>query len=145
MPKAGERDLAKEQHWRRIFSDWKMSGLNAAEYCRRKDLKYTQFIDWGKRLRKRDAAQTTGTQYRNRMAARAKAIAKKLRLEESKEVEFAEVQLMDHGEPEVAQSVPRTLEDALLEVVFPSGTKLRIPPGSSTAMLASVVALLEGR
>lgn len=72
MPRAGECDLAKERHWRQIIADQRASGLVIAEYCRQKGISVSQFYDWQRTIKRRDAAASN----RQRMAARAKRIAK---------------------------------------------------------------------
>lgn len=143
MPKAGERDLGKERRWRQVFADWQTTGLSGAEYCRQKELTYTQFTAWNKRLRKRDA-KSDGA-HRRRMAARARRTEENVAglAVSARSVEFAEVQLADRDR--------RTLTPAkddvtsLLEVVLPSGIKLRLGAGCPLDLLSSVVSLLEGR
>lgn len=145
MPKGGQRDVAKERRWRQVFADWQTTGLSGAEYCRQKDLKYTQFNDWRKRVRKLDAECENGGPHRRRMAARAQGLAGKLQRQQEpqRSVEFAEVQLVD---PEDRRNhVPKTEDASTLEVIFLSGTKLRLAAGCPLDLLSSVIAVLENR
>lgn len=50
----GRRDLESEWHWRNVLKDWDASGLNGAEYCRKKGIVYSQFRDWRIEIRKRN-------------------------------------------------------------------------------------------
>ena len=144
MPKGGQRDLVKERSWRQVFAEWQKTGLSGAEYCRQHDLKYTQWNDWHKQIRKLDAEAATFSSHRRRMAARAQGIADRISRQQQTEhsVEFAEVQVID----DQARTMASKEKDATaLEVVFASGTKLRLPAGCPLDLLASVIAVLENR
>ena len=88
MPRSGERDRAKERYWRKVFADWNISALSGAEYCRRHEISYSQFQDWRKTLKRRDAeveARTAELQreHRERLAARRKDAAQQAKRVES--------------------------------------------------------------
>src|SRR3954463_10502802 len=53
-----QRDLRKEQVWRRRVRQWDHSGLSIAEFCRRQRLSAASFYAWQRILAQRDA-QTT--------------------------------------------------------------------------------------
>lgn len=140
MPRAGARDLAKEQHWRQVIADQRASGLSVAAYCRLKEIRDSQFFDWQKTISKRDAEAPTTS--RQRMAPRAKRITQAVKLERARAVEFAEVQIVDSQRKQAAHSAAAT---GTLEVVFPTGTKVRLTAGCSLELFASVINLLENR
>jgi hypothetical protein len=144
MPKGWQRDASKEQRWRQTFAVWQRTGLSGAEYCRQHDLKYSQWNDWQKRVRKLDAEAASGSANRRSMATRAQRIADKLVQQQQPErlVDFAEVQVVDDVRP---KSAVRSGDTAALEVVFASGTKLRLSADCPIELLSSVVALLENR
>jgi excisionase family DNA binding protein len=78
MPRSGQRDWAKERRWRKVFADWEVSALSAAEYCRQHNIKYCQFQDWRKTFARRaiEGERKTAEQQREqreRMAARKEA------------------------------------------------------------------------
>lgn len=145
MPKGGQRDVSKEQRWRQVFADWQKTGLSGAEYCRQNDIIYTQFQDWRKQVRKLDAESENGSPYRRRMATRAQGIAAKLerQRESERSVDFAQVHVVEREDRR--NEVPKTEDIAILELVFPSGTKLRLSAGCPLDLLSSVVAILENR
>lgn len=140
MPRAGESDPAKEHRWRQIIADQQASGLSVAEYCRQKGHRDSQFYDWQKTIRKRDAKVAATN--RERMSARAKRIVENLKNEKARTGEFAEVQVTDRQRS--TQDFPAD-EAAALEVVFASGTKVRLTTACSLELFASVVNLLENR
>jgi excisionase family DNA binding protein len=217
MGAGARRDPAKWEHWRRVIADWENTGLNGADYCRRRDIPYSQFKDWLKRLRREDAtpsvrrnesgapnvahakmrtppelltrkeaAQYLGiaeqtlacwkssgrhslpmvkvgrlSKYRRadldafldnntstpdsaearRQAAtlRAAAIAKATHLRQQQEsIEFAEATVKDSR-----AEVPAESQDGHLEIVFRSGTTLKLTAGAPVELLSSVISLLE--
>jgi hypothetical protein len=144
MPEGGQRGGAGERRWRQVFADWQTTGLSGADYCRQKDLKYWEFNEWKRRMKKLDVESGKGSSARRRMADRAQRLAAKLQRENAeRSVSFAEVRMVDHREPRPA--APIREEGAALEVVFPSGTKLRLSAGCPLDLLSSVVAVLENR
>lgn len=166
MPRLGQRDRAKEKYWRKVFADWEISALSGAAFCRYHNINYSQFCDWRKTLACRKAevdARTAQLQRdhkerlgekrkeqsmessagRPRKAARAKAIAARVKAEsEQRSVEFAEVKVI---EAPIAQQ-PATKNGApVLEIVFNSGTQLRLSKGCPPELLEAVITLLEVR
>jgi transposase-like protein len=138
MPHAGNRDIAKEQYWRQVLADWQSSGLSIASYCRQKDIKQYLFHDWRRQVQKRDAEQAKDKH--RRMVAKETASANKIRNESQRAVEFAEVRMIETP----ATAVNRDPDEASsLEIVFPSGTKVRLTAGCPLDLFASVVRLLE--
>ncbi len=143
MPSAGQRDAAKERHWRQVLVDWEATGLSGAEYCRDKQLPYTQFSDWRKRLRKLDAEVKNRNRHRRATAIPQGMTIRLPHQKPQRSVEFAEVQVVDR-DPQSA-AVPTEKDATTLEVVFPSGVRLRLAAGCPTDLLSSVIALLENR
>lgn len=150
MPVAGSRNLEKEQHWRQLFAEFQTSGLSIAAFCRANKTVPSQFYDWKKRLSERDAeaAPAPAPKKHNRKAARAKAIAAKLRTSDPRAVEFAEVRIREQHAPEpVAQPVALQQKTDLfvLEVVLPSGTQLRCAKNCPADFLEAVLTIVEAR
>lgn len=168
MPRLGQRDRAKEKYWRKVFADWEISALSGAAFCRYHNISYSQFCDWRKTFARRKAevdARTAELQRehqerlekkrkeqsmessagRPRKAARAKAIAAKVKAEsEQRSVEFAEVKVIDPPR-QIAQQ-PATKDAApVLEIVFSSGTQLRLAKECPPELLEAVITLLEVR
>ena len=42
----------KMDKWRMIISDWEQSGQTQQEFCRKREIIYTQFTYWQKRIKK---------------------------------------------------------------------------------------------
>jgi hypothetical protein len=55
MSTTKQRDLRKEQFWRRVMKQWRQSGLSAARFCRQRDLPLPSFYAWRSILARRDA------------------------------------------------------------------------------------------
>ena len=50
------RDAAlrdKRRYWKEHIDSWKASGLNQTQYCRRHDLKFSQFVYWRRKYHRR--------------------------------------------------------------------------------------------
>lgn len=157
MPKA---DPAKEQHWRAVIADSDASGLSRAEYCRQHDINNIQLRNWINRLKQRDNLSAKAELVKRREAARAgqKITGKKPRLvpkvnttaqtRTANDVEqsaaFAEVRLIQPREREEL-TAPQLNNSSSMEIVFNSGTRLRLMPGCPVDLLSSVIALLEDR
>ena len=46
----------KIDNWRMIISDWEQSGQTQQEFCRKREIIYTQFTYWRKRIKKQEDA-----------------------------------------------------------------------------------------
>jgi hypothetical protein len=55
MSTTKQRDLCKEQFWRRRLRQWRNSGLGIAEFCRQQGLSAASFYAWRRTLAQRDA------------------------------------------------------------------------------------------
>jgi hypothetical protein len=150
MPVAGSRNLEREQHWRQLFAEFQTAGLTIAAFCRAKNTVPSQFYDWKKRLAARDAEASSAHEgTRVRKAARAKAIAAKLRTEDARSVEFAEVKVVETKNLEHEAPLPPPLqakpEPFVLEVALPSGTVLRFSKNCPADFLEAVLTIMEVR
>lgn len=56
-----ERSIEKEQYWRLVVGEQRLSGLNIRMFCRQRALSEPSFYAWRKELQKRDAARAVGT------------------------------------------------------------------------------------
>ncbi|MGH9436972.1 MAG: IS66 family insertion sequence element accessory protein TnpA [Terriglobia bacterium] len=144
MPRAGERDIAKEQQWRQIVADQQASGLGVAEYCRQKGIIVGPFYEWNRKIRERDAEQSASNRRRTRTDARAKQITQKAQRGKQRETAFAEVQVVERAKRCGSPTDP-SVEGHTLEVIFASGTKVRLSHGCLLELFASVVNVLENR
>jgi hypothetical protein len=113
------RDPKKESYWREHLSYQTQSGLTVRAFCEREDLKETAFYFWRREIRRRD---------RDATGRRTPAMA------------FVEV----HAAPMPA-AVAAVEHEFPLELVFPDHRRLLIRGGCDAALLARVVAVLEGR
>jgi transposase-like protein len=151
MPVAGSRNLEREQHWRRLFAEFQTAGLTIAAFCRANNTVPSQFYDWKKRLAERDAkAPSADGGTRVRKAARAKAIAAKLRTKDARSVEFAEVKVvetknLEHEAPLPPPPLQAKAEPFVLEVALPSGTLLRFSKNCPADFLEAVLTIMEVR
>lgn len=145
-----------------MFTDFQISALSAAEYCRQHDIKYSQYKDWAKVLARRDAEVQRRTaelqsEHKQRLAAkkeeqqknsrqeflrkRARAIAREAKREVgATNVEFAEAYPVDNAEQ---PAITKAEKQAGLEIVVRDNISVRVQPGCSMDLLASVLSLLE--
>lgn len=87
------RDM--EPHWRGVIADWQASGLTIEAFCRARKIAPSQFYIWKRKIEEKDGTPLKSRSLRQGMAARAKAIAGKLKSESEQSVEFAEVTVID--------------------------------------------------
>jgi hypothetical protein len=55
MSKGQARDGRKEQHWRRLIEEWRVSGLTVRAFCARRAVSEPSFYAWRRELQQRDA------------------------------------------------------------------------------------------
>ena len=120
MPKKGEIDLPKLRYWRSVLSDFEKSGQSGQAYCKEKGIRYTAFAN-----------------RRRRLAGHRGVSTKKVERTPVRQIEFAEVTVKP-SLPQSSHPVER------LEIVFPTGTVLRVPNGYSAMALVEIVSVLEG-
>lgn len=157
MPKP---DPAKERYWRAVIADSDASGLNRAEYCRQRGINNIQLRNWMKRLKQRDTlaakAQSAGQSAadirgkrkmrKKRRAAAYAAVDSNIQATFSadkaeRSMEFAEVRLI---EPDRRTAIKED-EAGSLEIILPTGLRLRLVSGFPLGLLSSVLTLLENR
>lgn len=129
MARPGKIDAAKEKYWRERLLDWQLSGLGVTEFCRRTDIKLSSFVDWRRKLQKRDQE------------------ARKLSLREGRAA------VGDQGRPSVVNFAPVILNDSqpgsssgdpVLGVLLRSGILINVRETCPPSFLARVVQSLEG-
>jgi hypothetical protein len=64
-----QRDLAREQHWRSLVSEWRASGSSVREFCRQRAVTEPQFYAWRRTLAERDV-QTMRRRHAKRKPAK---------------------------------------------------------------------------
>jgi transposase-like protein len=137
------RDPKKESYWRERLSHQTQSGLTVRAFCERETLKESAFYCWRREIRRRDR-QATGRQtpalafVEVHAAPMPAAIAA---------VEHAcrEPARPDFGQLSRVKPVEGVEHEAPLELVFPGDRRLLIRGGVDAALLARVLAVLEGR
>jgi transposase-like protein len=126
MPKP---DSGRERYWRGVIADCEASGLSRMAYCKQHGISYTQLQNWRRRLPARDAQAIARQRRERRRAAQRK----------QESVEFLPVRIVEKPKEEVA------LGPARVELVFKSGTIMRLDAECPLAFLSSVISLLEDR
>jgi transposase-like protein len=119
------RDPKKESYWRERLSHQTRSGLTVRAFCEREALKETAFYFWRREIRCRDRP-AVGRQTPAFVEVHSAPVAAVVAAARPEPVEGVE-----HASP--------------LELVFPGDRRLLIRAGCDAALLARVVAVLEGR
>jgi len=114
MSSSKRRDVEKERYWQKIVRDAARSGLSVREYCRRHELKESQFHWWQRKLK--DRRQTRGLQGHGGRGGG--------------EASFA---LVSDGSTDL---------DAGIELVLGNGRRLRIGKGVDEQTLRTVLAAM---
>jgi len=109
-----KRDVEKERYWQKTIREAARSGLSIREFCRRRDLKESQFYWWQRRLK------------RSRQPPRKRKSGA-----ESEPASFA-----------LVSDRPGAL-DAGIELVLNDGRRLRIRQGVDEETLRAVLAAVE--
>ena len=129
----GQRDRAKEQHWRRHVAAWRRSGQSVREYCRAEGLSEPSFYAWRRVLADRTprgaAHAGDGVASEQAAATRGRGGA-------------------TGGSTAASPFVPvRLVQDATraeaVEVVLRGGRVVRVAAGFAAKTLRDVVAALE--
>lgn len=119
---AGSSERRSRAEWASAVAEWRASGLSTAEFCRCRGLVLSSFRWWRWRLSE-DVEPAAG-------AAPVPALAALLPVR----VVGAADDAVDPG-----AEVPA----AVLELLHPSGVRLRVPPGFDERTLAGVLWALE--
>lgn len=117
----GERDPARERHWREILGRQQKSGLTIQEFCRREGLAASAFYHWRREIGLRDRGAQPLTQ---------------ATIEKSRSPSFAEVVIADTS---------ASTEAGLLEVCLGESVRIRVPAGFCIETLRAVFTLVELR
>jgi hypothetical protein len=117
------RSEEKEQFWRQMVDGHAGSGLSVWRYCSDRGVSEQSFFAWRKELARRDAA---ARQKRARSAATNQSPAP---------IRFAQLQI----------AAGELVGGACLEIVLPTGIRIRVPRGACQDTLSDVLGVLEGR
>ncbi|HEV3217600.1 MAG TPA: hypothetical protein VGZ27_17855 [Vicinamibacterales bacterium] len=135
----GQRNPAKERHWRHVVRKWRSSGLSVREFCDWQALSEPSFYAWRRELAKRDrdsvaaAAEIT--------AARDIRPVKQNGPNRTPVAAFLPVRVVADGAPLAAASLSRSHD---IEVHLPGGVRLLVSPGCDRALLRDVIACCVG-
>jgi transposase-like protein len=114
MSSSKRRDVEKERYWEQVVREAARSGLSIREYCRRHDVKESQFHWWQRKLKDRRQERRSGRQRGN----------------DRSEASFA---LVSEGAEDL---------DAGIELVLGNGRRLRIRKGVDEQTLRTVLAAM---
>jgi transposase len=114
------RDLSKQRVWQARVAQWRRSGLSVREFCRREGLSEPLFYSWRRELAQREMC-----------ASPAAGVARQGR---SRPGAFVPVHVV--APHPVGQRVA-------IEIVLPSGRRVRVRPGFDRATLQAVLDVLE--
>ena len=105
--------------WSAVIGEWRGSDLSTAEFCRRRGLVLSSFRWWRWRLSQDRVAERAGAPVPALLPVRVVGAL-------------------------VEDSAPRVeLAEPVLELVFPSGVRLRVPSGFDERTVAGVLWALE--
>jgi hypothetical protein len=128
----GQRDLAKERHWRRIVRQWRGSGLSVREFCDWQSLSEASFYGWRRELAKRDREAAAASPSDTTVAGRPKQNGS------GPEPLPSFVQLHVVAE-EALKADGRPSRTDVIEVHLPGGVRLVVPAGCDRALLRDVI------
>ena len=112
----GDRDLAKEQLWRGLLQEWKLSEKSVRAFCAERGLDETKFYCWRRTIAKRDGSYTPSER-----AGKSS----------------------DQAPAFVPVEVKAPVAAATLEVVVSSGRVIRVPAEFDAAALRRLLMVLE--
>lgn len=117
------RSEEKEQFWRQIVDGHAGSGLSVRRYCSDCGVSEQSFFAWRKELTRRDAA------------VKEKRARSPSTNESPAPIRFAQLQI----------AAGELVGAACLEIVLPSGVRIRVPRGACRNTLSDVLSALERR
>lgn len=117
------RSEEKEQFWRQIVDAHAGSGLSVRRYCSDRGVSEQSFFAWRKELARRDAA---AKEKHARSASTNQSLGP---------MRFAQLQI----------AAGELAGGACLEIVLPTGVRVRVPRGACRDTLSDVMGVLERR
>jgi transposase-like protein len=131
------RDRGLERLWRRRVGAQRTSGLSVRAFCARHGLPESAFYFWRRELERRDAERTQAAVVR-RPRQRSAADARP---------RFVPV-VVTEGPASVAAARATSVLPAsppAIELVHPGGVVVRVPAGTDTAALRTILGVLDER
>jgi transposase len=135
----GQRNHAKEQHWRRQVAGWRRSGDSVRAYCQAHGLSEQSFYQWRRVLAQRDAHAAAGAPdagAERAASAGARLTPGRIRVTDGTAATGA-------TSPFVPVRLVPEAPSSAVEVVLRGGRVLRVADGFSVQALCQVVAALE--
>lgn len=123
------RDMQKEHFWREVVGRYAGSGLSVRQYCADQGVSEPSFFAWRRELARRDAVANKPARSLPRRAS-ARAPSRRPRLPR-----FAQLQI---APGELASG-------ACIEIILPTGIRIRVPRGVCQDTLGHVLGALEPR
>ncbi len=109
-----QRNLQREQFWRRHISRQRLSGLTIRDYCQSNDLHENSFYSWRRTINERDRQTAPSTP--------------------SASPAFLPVSVVGTSTPS---------HDTSIDIRLANGHRLRVRAGSDRKLLADVLAILQ--
>jgi hypothetical protein len=122
------RDPAKEKYWRRLFRQWRHSGLSGRDFCAEKGLSQPSFYAWRREIARRDQRVKLAVPPSTNAAASSPAP----QCSSVATTAFVKLSVASSSTP-----VPA------IEVVVAEHRLLRVRPGFDADLLRQLVRLLE--
>jgi transposase-like protein len=124
--RTGRRNGEKERFWRGVVEGHAGSGLSVRRYCVEHSVTEPSFFAWRRELARRDAGGGRPKSPPRRASVRGTS-------QQPAPLRFAQLQI---APSELAGGVS-------IEIVLPSGARVRVPRGACPATLRDVLAALE--
>jgi hypothetical protein len=122
------RNGEKERFWRQVVEGHAGSGLSVRQYCTDRGVSEPSFFAWRRELAQRDAAANKPARSPPQRSARALSQRPAL-------PGFAQLQIAP-SEPASGLSI---------EIVLPTGIRIRVPRGACQDTLSNILGALERR
>ena len=116
-----QRNAAKEQYWRRLFRQWRRSGLSVRDFCDEQGVSQPSFYSWRREIERRDGQPRASN-------APSSALA---------DAEHATPAFIKLGIEDGAFNA------SVIDVVLSERRLLRVRPGFDEDLLRQLVRLLE--
>lgn len=140
------RDRTRERFWREVIRRQTRSGLSISAFCEQDELAESAFYFWRRELQRRDAESASPVSSARRAGAASATnpsrrspsppIRPRPRTERSNRPRFARLRVT----PSELSSL-----SAALEIILPTGARLRVFPGASRQTLTDALFALESR
>jgi len=133
MASRQQRSKQKRQAWRQTLRRWRASGESVRAFCRREGISEPSFYWWRRRLsgqRSGSASKTSGRGPRQRASTKSSGKQPTTR---AAPAGFSEVQLNGAGQT----------SDDVIELMLPTGERLRIGREVNAEHLQRVLAVLQ--